>query len=208
MNWPPIAIRQESRVGLNEPAPEVLQACWGYQVVGLIFPPVSNLFGALLQFVTPDDSITRQIAVTVELCELVGDLPSMWVPVDSKFLGYANVLPGSQVGMDLPVNPVMSAGAWGVRLKSTEPRATNLKMMRDSVGIDLTFGEPSPEPVGGPYGDILSGFASAVDRISVMVHGAGEQRRVLLDVDEELGSWAALVIYGDRPLVTYRGELE
>lgn len=73
MNWPPIAIRQESKAGLNDPAPDVLVACWAQQVVGFVFPPVSTMTGATLQFVVPDDGVTRQVAVSVELCEVVGE---------------------------------------------------------------------------------------------------------------------------------------
>lgn len=209
MNWAPIAIRQQNRDGLNEPTPEVLSACWATQTVGLVFPAVGGLQSVWLLLTTPDDGLTRQVAVTVDLCEVTPGVPSDWRPIDSQTLRMSDLESGESLAFGLPILALMSAGEWGVRLTSLEYRADNLKIVRDSAMVELTFDEPIEpgDPVGGPFADILNSIgATADDRISVMVHTAdSDQRRILLDVAND--SWTALVVDEGRPLVVYQGEV-
>jgi hypothetical protein len=144
----PIAVIQESAAGIN-PAPEVLAACWGAQVIGLLFPAVSIggvvPVAARVEMVLAPLGAVYYISQAVAICApQPGDaLPSAWPVVDVYTVNGAYTA-GEVVGLSVPVNGTMATEGWGVQLRAAGTAYNNLRGVVGSVRLVVAYAVPEP----------------------------------------------------------------
>lgn len=150
---PQVAI-QEGRGG-TQTNPAVLNASWGAQYVGLVWPDITAAGEVASVTLTMRliDGDQRHVDQQIAICRPPGEngVPSTWESVEADaFEGVYQ--PGEVVAIPLPVTPVMGEAGWGIVLHANVAGADNLQAVAESVQLAVVYGVPDPpEPPAEDY---------------------------------------------------------